>query len=197
MTASQTLTQGALLLTCGHSAFAQKPPRPTETPRAVTLTLTEYNRLIDLASRPPQGALVAPVAAVLACAFASTATPREVCSRSPVTRFGPGVLRCWMGVAPVTKKSGRRRKTSAVSMRYACNRRLRDAAYHWARASAQRDPRSRAYYQQLRGRGHTHGRALRSVTDRALRILVTLLTRGQLFDAGYAQHASTPVAVGA
>jgi hypothetical protein len=58
----------ALLLTCSHSAFAQQPPRPTETSRAVTLSLTEYNRLIDLASRPPQGALVAPVAAVLASA---------------------------------------------------------------------------------------------------------------------------------
>jgi hypothetical protein len=67
MTGSRTLTL-ALLLTCSHPAFAQQPPRPTETPRAVTLSLTEYNRLIDLASRPPQGALVAPVAAVLASA---------------------------------------------------------------------------------------------------------------------------------
>ena len=67
MTRSRTLTL-ALLLTCSHSAFAQQPPRPNETPRAVTLSLTEYNRLIDLASRPPQGALVAPVAAVLASA---------------------------------------------------------------------------------------------------------------------------------
>lgn len=67
MTGSKTLTL-ALLLACSHSAFAQQPPRPNETPRAVTLSLTEYNRLIDLASRPPQGALVAPVAAVLASA---------------------------------------------------------------------------------------------------------------------------------
>ena len=58
----------ALILACSHSAFAQQPPRPNETPRAVTLSLIEYNRLIDLASRPPQGALVAPVAAVLASA---------------------------------------------------------------------------------------------------------------------------------
>ncbi len=36
---------------------AQQPPRPNETPRAVTLSLAEYNRLIDLASRPPQGAV--------------------------------------------------------------------------------------------------------------------------------------------
>jgi transposase len=106
------------------------------------------------------------------------------------------VLRCWMGVAPVTKKSGRRRKP-IVTMRYACNRRLREAAYHWGRTSAQYDAASRAYYKKLRARGHTHGRAVRTIVDRALRILVTLLTRGQLFDPQYGQHAATPGAVGA
>ena len=40
---------------------------------------------------------------------------------------------------------------------------------------AQRDPASRAYYATLRARGHSHGRALRSVADRLLRILMTLL----------------------
>ena len=47
---------------------AQQPLRPTETPRAVTLTLAEYNRLIDLAARPTQGSNAPPVAAVLASA---------------------------------------------------------------------------------------------------------------------------------
>ena len=76
MTGSRTLTL-ALLLTCSHSAFAQQPPRPTETPRAVTLSLTEYNRLIDLASRPSQGALMAPVAAVLASAHLRVRVERD------------------------------------------------------------------------------------------------------------------------
>ena len=73
-------------------------------------------------------------------------------------------------------------------MRYACNRRLREAVYHWARTGVQHDQSSKAYYAQLRARGHSHGRALRSVGDRLLLILVTLLTRGQMFDAawGYA-----------
>ena len=106
------------------------------------------------------------------------------------------VLRTWMGVAPVTKRSGRRRRPLVV-MRYACNRQLREAAYHWARTGAQKDADSRAYYASLRARGHSHGRALRSVADRALRILMTLLTRGQLFDATYGQHAPTPVIAGA
>jgi transposase len=100
------------------------------------------------------------------------------------------VLRTWMGLAPVTKQSGRRR---TVVMRYACNMRLRDAGYHWARTGAQKDPGSRAYYATLRGRGHTHGRALRSVADRLRRILCRLLDRGQLFDAAHSQQSRAAV----
>jgi transposase len=102
------------------------------------------------------------------------------------------VLRGTMGVAPVTKQSGRRR---TVSMRYACNLRLRNAGYHWARISTQTDASSRAYYEALRARGHTHGRALRSVADRLLRILMTLLSRGQVFDPKHRQ--SVPLSDGA
>jgi transposase len=89
------------------------------------------------------------------------------------------VVRACMGLAPVTKQSGRRR---AVSMRYACSARLREAAYHWARISLQRDPDSHAYYTRLRDRGQTHGRALRSVADRLLRFLIGALKHGQLFN---------------
>jgi hypothetical protein len=72
MTASKTMTLAALLLTAVHSVSAQQPPRPADgprpndTPRAVTLSLTEYNRLIDLAARPAPAPVAAPVAAVLA-----------------------------------------------------------------------------------------------------------------------------------
>jgi transposase len=97
-------------------------------------------------------------------------------------------LRASMGVAPVTSQSGRRR---TVSMRYACNHRLRQAAYHWARTGMQRDAGSRAYYAALRARGHTHGRALRSVTDRLLRILVTLLKHGHLFNSAHRSSTMT------
>ena len=44
-----------------------RPPR-ADPSRSVTLSLTEYNRLIDLASRPPQAPRLAPVGAVLASA---------------------------------------------------------------------------------------------------------------------------------
>lgn len=89
-------------------------------------------------------------------------------------------LRAQLGTAPVTTASGKRR---LVSMRRACNRRLRWAAYHWGRSSVQHDAASAAYYRDLRARGHRHGRALRSVVDRWLRILIAMLRRNTLYDA--------------
>jgi transposase len=89
-------------------------------------------------------------------------------------------LRAHMGTAPLTKASGKRR---VVSMRRACNRKLRWAAYHWGRASVQHDAASATYYRELRARGHRHGRALRSVVDRWLRILIAMLRHNTLYDA--------------
>lgn len=91
-----------------------------------------------------------------------------------------GTLRTYAGAAPVTKRSGKR--VCLVQMRYACNTRLRQALYHWARTSIQHDAAARAYYEALRARGHQHARALRSVADRWLRILVAMLTTRTLYD---------------
>jgi transposase len=88
-------------------------------------------------------------------------------------------LRAFSGIAPVTRRSG---KSRSVSMRYGCNRRLRNGLYHWARTSIQNDSTARAYYRSLRERGHGHGRALRSVADRWLRIVMAMLTAGTLYD---------------
>jgi transposase len=81
-------------------------------------------------------------------------------------------LRALSGLAPVTRRSG---KTRIVVMRYSCNTRLRNAFYHWARTSVQHDEAAQSYYAALRSRGHSHGRALRSVADRWLRILMAML----------------------
>jgi transposase len=90
-------------------------------------------------------------------------------------------LRTHAGAAPVTKRSGKR--AVFVHMRYACKRRLRQALYHWSRISIQHDAAARVYYDDLRRRGHKHSRALRSVADRWLRILVAMLRTGTLYDA--------------
>lgn len=89
-------------------------------------------------------------------------------------------IRAHAGVAPVTRRSG---KSKFVSRRYACNPRLSNALYHAARVHAQFDPHARALYSQLRQRGHTHGRALRTIGDRMLRILIAMLRNHSLYNS--------------
>lgn len=88
-------------------------------------------------------------------------------------------LRAHAGVAPVTRQSGRR---LVVVMRQACNGRLRNAVYHWARVAVMHDDHSRGVYAALRAKGQSHGRALRSVADRLLRVLVSMLKHHTLYD---------------
>src|SRR5207247_9354649 len=86
------------------------------------------------------------------------------------------------GVAPVTRRSS---KTCVVERRYACNKRLANALYHWARLATQHDALSRRRYAALRQRGHSHGRALRTVADRLLSVACTLLEPQTLFVPAY------------
>jgi transposase len=87
-------------------------------------------------------------------------------------------LRTLTGVAPVTKRSGR---SCMVVRRHACHMRLANTAYHWARTAVQHDSTSRAKYAALRARGHSHGRALRSVADRLLNVACSMLRSGTIF----------------
>jgi transposase len=102
----------------------------------------------------------------------------------PVRRRDYHALRTLSGVAPVTKRSGKR---CIVIMRQACHRRLRSAVYHWARVAIQHDPLSRCRYAELRKRGHSHGRALRSVADRLLAVACAMLDQQTMFDPGRAE----------
>jgi transposase len=101
----------------------------------------------------------------------------------PLQRRDYPALRSLAGVAPVTKRSG---KSCIVVRRQACDNRLANALYHWARVAVQHDPRCRAKYAELRKRGHSHGRALRSVADRNLNVACAMLKTGTLFDPALA-----------
>jgi transposase len=107
-----------------------------------------------------------------------TATMLAEASRLLAARDYHG-LRTHAGVAPVTRQSGKR---LLVGMRYACNPRLRNALYYWGFSSVKHDPHSRQHYQLLRGRGHSHGRALRGVVDRLLAVLMAMLVAQTTYD---------------
>jgi hypothetical protein len=74
MTTLKTAAVAAVvILALSAAGQAQQPSRPgepgrSESTRTVTLSLTEYNRLVDLATRPVQGPSIAPVGAVLSSA---------------------------------------------------------------------------------------------------------------------------------
>jgi transposase len=118
-----------------------------------------------LASLPGVGRIV--LATLLAEAF------------DALQRRDYAALRSLTGVAPVTKRSG---KSCIVIRRQACHDRLANAMYHWARIAVQYDTKSKAKYAALRGRGHSHGRALRSVADRLLNVACTMLKNRTLFN---------------
>ena len=108
-------------------------------------------------------------------------------SQALVTRDYPA-LRSLTGVAPVNKQTGKNKRGRA-EMRRAANNRLRNAVYHWSRVASQTDEGTRAQYRALRAKGHSHGRALRSVGDRNLRLLVALLRTGSLYDPNRPRNA--------
>ncbi|HUD91881.1 IS110 family transposase [Sphingobium sp.] len=95
-------------------------------------------------------------------------------------------LRCLSGVAPITKRSGKKRE---VLMRQAVQGRLRNAVDHWARVAVQHDPRSREKYAALRARGHGHARALRSVADWLIAVACKMLVSQTAFDPSLARRA--------
>ena len=70
----------------------------------------------------------------------------------------PSALQCYAGTAPVTKASGRLR---VVTVRFACNRVLRQAVLQWAHCSRQGSSWASAFYTQHRSAGKTHFAALR------------------------------------
>ncbi len=96
MTRLTTTTLTVALVAIAHAAAAQLPLRPVESPRTVTLSVTEYNRLIDLAGRPPQASTAAPVAAVLSSADLRVRVDRDT-ARGAFSVIGdvlrPGVAR--------------------------------------------------------------------------------------------------------
>jgi transposase len=173
-------------------------PGTTEAATAHISTTAAHLRLINRQIKETEQRLDA------LCAAIEASAPGQVCEQHDVAilRSFPGlgriniavllaeaceplrqrdyhVLRVLSGCAPVTRRSG---KSCIVLRRYACNERLRNAVYHWARVAKQHEPFSKRRYDELRRRGHSRARALRSVGDRLLYVLCTALQRQTPFD---------------
>lgn len=143
-------------------------PQVTEPGESVPGQSTEQRDVTILHSVPGIGRVVG--ATLLAEASA------------PLRQRDYHAIRCLAGQAPVTRRSG---KSCFVQRRLACNKRLANAMYSWGRAAIACDAPSKQRYAALRARGCSHGRALRSVVDRLLKLLCTLLQRQVLFDRNH------------
>lgn len=110
-------------------------------------------------------------------------------ARRPLGNRDYHALRGLTGVAPVTRRTGKKGKWKkwTVLMRRACNPRLRDAMHHWGSAAIQKDPWARSFYAELRQRGHSHGRAIRGLGDRLLKIACAMLRDGTMYDPSIKQ----------
>lgn len=84
-------------------------------------------------------------------------------------------LRVLAGVAPVTRQSGGRKQ---VRMRQACNPRMRNAVFLWARAAVRNDPVWETRYRELRKRGLGVAHARRVIGDKLLQVAVAMLQNG-------------------
>lgn len=93
------------------------------------------------------------------------------------------VLLAETGTAPVTRSSGRSR---TVRFRYAANKRMRHAIDWWAFVAVRENDWAHDAYQQARGRGQQHNRALRGIGARWTRILWRCWQDGTTYDQ--AQH---------
>ena len=95
-------------------------------------------------------------------------------------------LRSLSGAAPITKQSG---GTRYVVMRRTCQPRLRVALHISALQAIRIDPKFRDLYLRARARGHTVGRAIRTIVDRLLFLAVHLLRKNELYNIDLRQLA--------
>jgi hypothetical protein len=80
-----------------------------------------------------------------------------------------------------------------VLARFARNRRLADALHQQAMSALTASPGARAYYDSHRGRGATHNRALRALSNRLVGILDGCLRHRTNYDedTAWAHRIST------
>jgi transposase len=182
-----TLAEGAIEAACAHIAMLISRIRLlnrqiTDAHRQLdrlTMSLATPEEPVSDQSEPQDAALLASLPGVGRIVLATLLAE----AWDPLQRRDYAALRSLTGVAPVTKRSGKMR---IVIRRLACHPRLANAVYHWARVAVQHDGRSRAKYAALRGRGHSHGRALRSVADRLLAVACAMLKTRTVFNPSLA-----------
>ena len=80
----------------------------------------------------------------------------------------PAAIQCLSGIAPVTRRSGRR---CSVQRRWACSKFLRQTFHEFAYHSRHRCAWAKAFYESQRAKGKGHHTAIRALAFKWIRIL--------------------------
>ncbi len=91
-------------------------------------------------------------------------------------------LQAEAGVVPVTQASG---KSRVVQFRFACNKRMRHAAYWLAFVSLNQSEWANHYYREQRAKGHSHPQALRALGAKWLKIIFVMWRDHKPYDENY------------
>ena len=94
---------------------------------------------------------------------------------------GPEAIAALSGMAPVTRRSG---KHSAVSFRWACNTRFRNAMATFADNSRHASPWAATVYGDAIGRGADHPHAVRILARAWIRVIYRCWVDGVAYDPG-------------
>jgi len=94
----------------------------------------------------------------------------------------PQALQCYVGSAPVTEQSGKKRW---VHFRQGCNKHLRQATHLWANLSREKSTWAAVYYQHKRNQGMSHACALRCLSQRWLKILWRMWQNHTTYDEAF------------
>ena len=107
--------------------------------------------------------------------------PDRTYPQSPLAVGGANTqsLALYVDDMPVTERS---EKGCVVITRQACNKRLREAVYHWARVAIQHDAASRPRYDELPACSKRNARAMRTVSDRLLKVICAMLRNRTPYD---------------
>ena len=135
---------------------------------AVTLALVRAIAAVRRADRCPRGAASPSSSALHPDGAIFTSLPRAGSVRAAALlaeigdcreRFPtPESLACLAGATPSTRQSGQHR---AVTFRFTCDKKLRDALIDFAEDSRQANPWAADLYRRARARGKTHPHAVR------------------------------------
>jgi transposase len=96
------------------------------------------------------------------------------------TRYGSAQdLQRWVGVAPVTERSGGKKW---IHWRWNAPDFLRQSVVEWAAQTVVFSPWAKAFYEQQKDKGHHHWAILRALAFKWLRILYKCWQCGELYD---------------